>query len=649
MKQLSIKIILCFFSFFLFAIPANAQQFKWAKGGGSNANFSSAPSTESEQTKYICTDPDGNVYALSQVGDNSIFADTFVRLEGAYGADQNILLTSYNCSGQMRWAKLIASNAGPSFSSGIVADSLGNIYVSGFFTNATLHIGYDTAITGLADENSGLIQFDTAGHFKWVRYIGDNIPSNYYQAGTGPLTLDKNNNAHLFAYINDGVHITPTETSLRGTYDLVYNTSGTLLSSVRLDLDSEWLLNSVIIDPITNKLYTSGQINQSIFGGFLTDTFFAAAFDPSRHLLWQHFCGHGDDDAIVGVTLDQSKHLHFCGNAQTTSLSDTTRFSFNGDSVANTHYPYYNMSIVMTTDTNGHPEWIKHFDGDLDINGLISIAQLPNNKVVAAGTFVGNITDGTTGLTTSPGYGYSPYFVVLDSGGNLLNIQQAYGDGFDNSGNVVTSDKIGNIFIGGYVADSVFGGTAPAYYSIGGNSDFFVMKYGVDCSCTTATIASYADTGTHHTIGVTYTGTATALDSVVWNFGDGYTATGLTNTHTYAAAGTYHVCVTAYTECGMDERCSTFTVDSNTHVLVKNVNGTDVRVYPNPAKDELNVTGLQKNTAYQLFSITGVSVEKGALQQGNSIISMQGVSPGVYLLELVGLDGERNMVRVVKQ
>jgi len=650
MKQRLTQIAICFIFLFLSGGYGYAQQqFKWVKGGGTNEDLSSDPSSEFEQTRYLCTDQDGNVYALSQVGDNSIFADTFVRLEGAYGSDENVLLTSYTCNGQMRWAKLIASSEFECIPYGIAADNLGHIYVAGFFTNATLYIGYDTTITGLAYEDEGLIQFDTSGQFKWVRYVGDNTMASLdgsYSFGS-TLTTDANNSVHFLNYMKHGVHITPTETSIGGTYELIYNTAGTMVSSNRIDLDSEWYLNSVVIDPVTNKLYASGQINQGIFGGMLTDTFFAAAFDASRHLLWQYFCGHGDDDGIVGVTLDQSKHLHFVGDAQSPTL-DTTRFSFNGDSVSNTHYPYYDMAVILTTDTNGHPEWIKHFDGDLAINGLISITQLSNNKIAAAGGFEGHITDGTVGLTTMPGYGSSPYIVILDSGGNLLTIQQAYGNGTDNEAETITSDKVGNIYFGGDVTDSIFGAAIPAYYSVGGNTDFFVMKYGVDCSCTSSPLASYSDTGTHHTIGVTYTGTTTGIDSVVWNFGDGFTAIGATNTHTYAAAGTYHVCVTVYTECGMDERCGNFVVDSPTHVFVSNLAGGDIRVFPNPSKDELNVSGLQENTAYQLFSVTGVEVESGNLDQAITTIPMQNISTGVYLLELIGLSGERNMVRVVK-
>jgi type IX secretion system substrate protein len=75
----------------------------------------------------------------------------------------------------------------------------------------------------------------------------------------------------------------------------------------------------------------------------------------------------------------------------------------------------------------------------------------------------------------------------------------------------------------------------------------------------------------------------------------------------------------------------------------------DVKVYPNPATDELNVTGVQQAAKYNLYNVTGASVLKGTLQEGSNVLSLRYFAPGVYILELVGDSGERKMVRVVKE
>ncbi len=545
MKQIIKRITLVLILIFITALPAQSQQFKWIKGGGTDQDLSSFGSREWEQTKFMCTDPNGNIYALSIVGNNPIYADTFYRSTGAYGASNNILITSYNCNGQMRWAKLLASSADICTPFGVTSDNLGHIFVAGEFggSGGTFHIGSDTSFAS-GHLLTGLIQFDTIGHFDWIRYIGVNTFACEILLGSlaDPIAIDGSNKLHYFCYMKSGVPLL-SGTSVYGVYDYTYNTSGTLLSTVRLALDSAWYLHGAVIDPATNKLYVYGEINQSIYGGTTTDSFYAAAFTASRSLLWQYFCGHGDDDGIGGLVMDQSKHLYFGGGAQPFTGSPT--FSFNGDSVSAPSFT--DISIVMKTDTNGNVNWIKHFDSHTSVNGFGSITLLPNYQLAAFGTFAGSTTDGSVTLTTPTGDGWSPYFVVLDSGKNMLSIRQIHGDGLYNEGNAITSDKVGNIYVGGEVVDSIWAGSPaiPAYHTVGGNTDFFVMKYGVDCSCTASPIASYTDTGTH-TIGVTYTGTTTGLDSIVWNFGDGHTATGTPALHTYSLSGSYHVCVTVY-------------------------------------------------------------------------------------------------------
>jgi hypothetical protein len=523
LKQLSICFLVFLFTVFSSVCTVSAQQqFKWVRGGGSNEVMPSGYTEESVQ--FICTDPNGNIYALSIVGGSSpsipVYADTFYKATGAYGSPNNALLTSYTCSGIMRWAKLIASTD-QTIINGITADNQGHIYVAGHFQHAggtnTFYIGYDTSITGFRNLAEGLIQFDTNGHYNWVRFIGNNTLSSFAAINPeyAPLAIDGTNNVHFYPYMKSGVPLMTGVTSHYGVYDMTYDPYGNLLSAVRLDLDSQWYLKGAVIDPVTNKLYVAGDINIGIYGGYLTDTNFAAAFDVSRHSIWWHYPGHGtNDNFLSGVTLDQQKRLHFSGGTQ------SLYYTFNGDSVISSHYTG-DMGIILTTDTNGHPLWIKNFDGSLSVNYLTGITQLPNGKVAAIGSFAGKVTDGsgTVTITTPAIEGQNPYLVIVDSAGDLQMMEQIHGDGFYDEGYAITSDKTGNVYVGGQVEDSIWASTPkiPAYHTRGGGTDFFIMKYGVDCSCTSMPTSLFTHSGTH-TLSVTYTGTMTGLDSVVWNY-----------------------------------------------------------------------------------------------------------------------------------
>lgn len=534
---------LIFFLLISNCLNLNAQTFKWVKGGGSTADLSGSTITDWEASDFMCTDLHGNIYSLNIVGSPSIVADTFHA--SAYGANNAILLTSYTCNGQMRWAKLIGSGYEMK-GYGLVTDNIGHIYVAGQYPNNSsypLHIGYDTTFHAGRYLTVGLIQLDTDGHFNWMKFVGNDAVTSASNLFGNCLVVDTANNAHFFCEMNSGIVLSTGDTSVGGNYDLIYNQSGSLVRTFRLGLDSAYFLNGAVIDPTSNKLYICGE---NVLGhtGAVGDSFFAAAFDTGRSLLWQYFTNFGS--GVTQLTIDQSKHLHFSGG------TNVGVFSFNGDSVSATYY-FEDMSIVMTTDTNGRSEWIKHYDCDLSVNYLGSITQLPNNKVAAAGTFAGDLSDGTHTLTS--GSGQNPYFVILDSAGNVESLQLLNADGFYNGSSSIISDKAGNVCVGGYVADSIYAGTIPAYHTHGGNTDFFVMKYGVDCSCTSMPVSHYTDTGTH-TVGFTYTGTTTSIDSVKWYFGDGDSSTSMTPAHTYTAAGTYNACVTVFSFCGDDTYCT---------------------------------------------------------------------------------------------
>ena len=93
-------------------------------------------------------------------------------------------------------------------------------------------------------------------------------------------------------------------------------------------------------------------------------------------------------------------------------------------------------------------------------------------------------------------------------------------------------------------------------YNQSGPNEGFIAKFGTDtCYCPLPEAAFEIDSmATQAEYIFTYTGTA-EVDSVVWDFGDGTTATELNLEHLFAESGDYTVCVTAYNECGPDSTC----------------------------------------------------------------------------------------------
>ena len=544
-KELPILFIL----FTLFFFSTNAQTYKWVHGGGS-ATYSASTYNYSERSRLMATDPNGNVYSVNVVGGGTVYADTFIRRNYSRATNYNALVTSYDCTGQMRWAKLIGTTNGIDIY-GIAVDSFGHVYLTGSYYNAgdTLHIGTDTAMsTGYVC--AGTIQLDTNGRFRWIRFVGQNTYAGAVACigDAGTAVLDGQQNIHCVKLFKSGAQLTSSITSVYGTYDISYNAAGSLLSVKRLTLDSSLVVQHASIDTNNNKLFVTGHYNPAF--GTYPPTAFVAAFDTFRNAIWSDTLGHrsGDDVVFTGIKTDHIGHLYLVAAG-----GDT--ISYRGGGVSGGSAGYY-ISAFMKTDTSGNLLWTRAYNGTLNC-AIVDMTLMPNGKIAGVGNILGRVvSDGDTIISyASEANNY--FFTVLDTGGCVHTLEQPHANAFYDYGICIASDRIGNLFVGGAVGDSTWGGSV-GYRTHGGNTDFFVMKYGVDCSCTSMPIANYALTRSGlggSTVVFNNTGTSTGLDSLRWYFGDGSTSTAATPTHTYTAPGTYHATLRIYSPCGWDMHC----------------------------------------------------------------------------------------------
>jgi len=74
---------------------------------------------------------------------------------------------------------------------------------------------------------------------------------------------------------------------------------------------------------------------------------------------------------------------------------------------------------------------------------------------------------------------------------------------------------------------------------------------------------------------------------------------------------------------------------------VKNITGTNIKVYPNPAKDQLNITNLYTTDRVQLFDMMGreMQVNLAVGHDGNNTFSISDLPSGQYLLQVSDKDG----------
>ncbi len=86
------------------------------------------------------------------------------------------------------------------------------------------------------------------------------------------------------------------------------------------------------------------------------------------------------------------------------------------------------------------------------------------------------------------------------------------------------------------------------------------------------------------------------------------------------------------------------TVTKDTAVLAVENSGHDVtKVYPNPVKDVLSVSGIAKDSKYEIYSLDGKLIKQG-MYNSASKINVNNLSKGTYLIKI----GESNL-KFIKQ
>lgn len=153
-----------------------------------------------------------------------------------------------------------------------------------------------------------------------------------------------------------------------------------------------------------------------------------------------------------------------------------------------------------------------------------------------------------------------------------------------------------------------------------------------------------------------------------WDFGDGNTSNSAYPSHTYANAGLYNVCLTITVvdnntslTC-TDTYCRMMGVDSLGNVVFKKGAASftlnvidpatvgldestldDLRVYPNPANDFIEVNITQGDVDYTMISVNGTVVKQGKLNANTTRVDISEINNGIYILNLS--DGNSSTAR----
>ncbi len=102
-------------------------------------------------------------------------------------------------------------------------------------------------------------------------------------------------------------------------------------------------------------------------------------------------------------------------------------------------------------------------------------------------------------------------------------------------------------------------------------------------------IASFTETVNGGTADFTETTSATGMESLLWDFGDGNTSTSSSPSHTYATNGSYPVSLTVTDSCGNDTTITNNVTISTIGLASLFKANSTVSIYPNPTSGLVNI------------------------------------------------------------
>jgi len=612
----------------------------------------------------VATDKQGNSYILVSSGSGYLDADGHLSTDPT----ATTALISFDCDRNFRWMKTFGGAQSDFYGEHLATDSMGGVYVSGRIINGTAagtaSWGSDTAISvPAAGYVCYIVKYDTLGQFRWLRtpaaYTNVSLSNPPQPAG---LSVSPSGDVFWFSLLNPGSYSGGFSVASRGNYVVAYNAAGSYQNLTMLDFtpSPNYIggYNGTFIhyDPVTDRFYVC--LGYSIFtygsslsmgatailSGDSTITAVLGAFNRQGANLWvrQGDTAHGSTP-LREVETGKDGTIYLLGMGDTGSV-------FCGDTLTN---PLWNgASYVMAIDSNGDHLWATHEMRSGYGASYLQEVNVANNTLVVNGYYSGPASWGSYSFYNPPGQQRGLMMQLNAATGAVLYLDtMKSGQGFytyhaaiDRNGNIYVagwSQGVNLIFANDTLTGNAFGFTNADYAAL--------MKYkNVPCHCDLLQPAFTATSANGTTYQFSYTG-QTPYTSVSWDFGDGSAAaSGPSVSHTYTAQGTFPVCVTATNSCGSNTVCHYMTIKNIAGV--KNVsNFKDVVIYPNPAKEVLTISHLEKGMKVEVMDLLGRSLIKAVSNNEELHLPVEHFSAGVYVVRFTGDNGKQGSSLFVKE
>lgn len=432
---------------------AQAPDFLWAKQGSGDKN---------DVARGVTVDNRENAIATGSFQDK-------VNLDGREiisAGLQDIFITKYNGKGEISWVKQFGAQ-GREFAFDIVdADSQGNSFVTGLFSNT---VNFDQFT--LKDAEAGdmfTAKIDSSGKVIWAKQAGGSKLD-----GGNEVASDGAGNALVIANSYGSVKIEDVVLKHQGKQDVFitkYDPNGKFLWARQIAGPGDERGRGIVADKQHNVVTTGEFVGPLKFGSQTVASYsnlrdvFLAKYDDSGKLLWAKSFGSNGEDYGRGVGTDAEGNIYFSGVFRgEVKFGNQTLSSLGGSKDI----------FLAKADASGNVIWARQMGGfSADEGCEIEVDEAGNSYI--SGGFADSATFESQVLKS---VGLRDVFVAkYDTQGKLVWLKQAGGEG-DDENYAITVDREQKVtIVGTFSQETKFGDFAVKNSSK--SVAFFVAQLG---------------------------------------------------------------------------------------------------------------------------------------------------------------------------
>jgi len=431
------------------AFGASAQTFEWGgRFGGIGEDV----------VRELYVDPSGNSFTTGYFTDTANFA--------IMGAGQNIVSNGFYDvfvqktapDGNLVWAKGFGSTSFE-YGTGITADAVGNVYVTGVFdTETDFDPGTGTALlTPNGQQDIFLVKLDPSGDFLWAWNVG----GGGYDESTS-VGVDGNGDVYLSGYFNDTADFDPgTDTyemiggGMNDNFVAKFSAAGDFLWAKQYGNDQFEAALSMKVTADGDQYITGfyngtvdfdpGTGTSELTGSAFNNTGFLLKLNSSGDFQFARSFAATNNVISYDLDLDDSGDIYLTGSfAGTIDLDPGT----GTDYLTASQYNGY----VLKLDASGDYVWGKIIESteavtpySVDVNTL---GHVMTSGYIETTTDFNPDPSETFELSLSSGNAMGAFLSILDNDGNFINAFEYGGCNFADYHGAYT-DADNNIYISG--------------------------------------------------------------------------------------------------------------------------------------------------------------------------------------------------------